>query len=56
MDLSQDVSYPTHYKRFVFKMFTFVAPELATPGKGTPKDQSKGGADPQIMVPLNEKV
>ncbi|XP_073328053.1 zona pellucida sperm-binding protein 4-like [Pagrus major] len=49
---SSGLLYPTHHRRYVFKMFTFVAPGAADPSKG-----GKGGAaDPEVMTPLREKV
>lgn len=42
--------FPTHHRRFIFKMFTFVASgSPSTPGKG-------GGAAPEVMTPLKELV
>nr|QKY76800.1 zona pellucida sperm-binding protein [Cottus gobio] len=54
---SPDVLHPTHYRRFLFKMFTFVAPPRGNqPGKGSAADQAKGGpADPEMAL-LQEKV
>ncbi|XP_068578816.1 zona pellucida sperm-binding protein 4-like [Cebidichthys violaceus] len=47
---SSDILFPTHHRRFVFKMFTFVASVANSPkSKKTP-------ADPEVMVPLHEKV
>lgn len=46
---SSEVFYPAHYRRFVFKMFTFVGQGAANPSKKSP-------ANPDVMVPLNEKV
>ncbi|KAG8012583.1 Zona pellucida sperm-binding protein 1 [Nibea albiflora] len=45
---SAEVLYPTHYRRFVFKMFTFVAAGGANAAKG-------GASDPEAMTPLKEK-
>ncbi|XP_059190586.1 zona pellucida sperm-binding protein 4-like [Centropristis striata] len=46
---SSGLDFPTHYRRFVFKMFTFVA-------TGAPSDKKGGPADPGAMTPLKEKV
>ncbi|KAK9516801.1 hypothetical protein VZT92_024712 [Zoarces viviparus] len=46
---SPDILYPTHYKHFVFKMFTFVTSVANHPSK-------KPTANAEIMVPLHEKV
>ncbi|KAM6919056.1 zona pellucida sperm-binding protein 4-like [Xenentodon cancila] len=35
VDASSDLEYPTHYKRFISKMFTFVTPGAFTPQKET---------------------
>uniref|UniRef100_A0A3B4UQF4 Zona pellucida sperm-binding protein 4 n=1 Tax=Seriola dumerili TaxID=41447 RepID=A0A3B4UQF4_SERDU len=39
VDSSSGLMYPTHHRRFIFKMFTF-----------------GGAADPEIMVPIREKI
>ncbi|XP_070762736.1 zona pellucida sperm-binding protein 4-like [Enoplosus armatus] len=46
---SPGLLYPTHHRRFVFKMFTFVATGAANPSKGK-------ASDPEAMTPLKEKV
>ncbi|XP_031720956.1 zona pellucida sperm-binding protein 4-like [Anarrhichthys ocellatus] len=46
---SPDILYPTHYKHFVFKMFTFVTTVANHPSKKTT-------ANAEVMVPLHEKV
>lgn len=46
---SSGLLYPTHHRRFIFKMFTFVATGNANTAKG-------GFADPEVMTPLKEKV
>uniref|UniRef100_A0AAV2KQ38 ZP domain-containing protein n=1 Tax=Knipowitschia caucasica TaxID=637954 RepID=A0AAV2KQ38_KNICA len=43
---SQDVMYPSHYRRFIFKMFTFVET-----GPSSPQIQQDG-----VFTPLQEKV
>ncbi|XP_078112938.1 zona pellucida sperm-binding protein 4-like [Sander vitreus] len=47
------LQFPSHYRRFVFKMFTFV-------GTGSPSNPvnsaRKHNSDPQVMVPLQVKV
>lgn len=49
VDASSGLACPTHHRRFIFKMFTFVATGAANPSKG-------GAADPEVMTPLKEKV
>ncbi|XP_023284082.1 zona pellucida sperm-binding protein 4-like [Seriola lalandi dorsalis] len=52
MDASSGLMYPTHHRRFIFKMFTFVATAAVNPA-----NPAKGGAaDPEIMVPVREKI
>lgn len=46
---SSGLAYPTHRRRFIFKMFTFVAGGGASDAKG-------GAADAEVMTPLKEKV
>ncbi|XP_040894145.1 zona pellucida sperm-binding protein 4-like [Toxotes jaculatrix] len=46
---SSGLLFPTHHRRFVFKMFTFVSSGAAYPGKGV-------AADSEVMTPLKEKV
>ncbi|XP_058501446.1 zona pellucida sperm-binding protein 4-like [Solea solea] len=48
---SPDVLYPSHYRRFIFKMFTFVATGAANPSK-------KGGAEDAgaSLIPLKELI
>ncbi|AWP08598.1 putative zona pellucida sperm-binding protein 4-like [Scophthalmus maximus] len=46
---SLDVMNPSHYSRFVFKMFTFVSTGNFNPSKG-------GAATPENFTPLREKV
>ncbi|XP_067447209.1 zona pellucida sperm-binding protein 4-like [Thunnus thynnus] len=62
---SSGLMYPTHHRRFIFKMFTFVATGPANPGKGGATYPGKGGAsypgkggaaDPEAMTPLKEKI
>lgn len=45
---SPDVPFPTHYRRFIFKMFTFVATGSADGTKKNPQDA--------ILTPLREMV
>ncbi|XP_070686643.1 zona pellucida sperm-binding protein 4-like [Pempheris klunzingeri] len=49
VDASSGLLYPTHHRRFVFKMFTFVA-------TGDQSTSKKGAAAPEAMTPLKEKV
>ncbi|CAJ1056895.1 zona pellucida sperm-binding protein 4-like [Xyrichtys novacula] len=49
VDASSGLMYPTHHRRFIFKMFTFVGTGPANPGKGE-------AAEPEVMTPLKEKV
>ncbi|XP_041650632.1 zona pellucida sperm-binding protein 4-like [Cheilinus undulatus] len=49
VDASSGLMYPTHHRRFIFKMFTFVATGPANPSKD-------GAADAEVMTPLKEKV
>ncbi|CAG5958140.1 unnamed protein product [Menidia menidia] len=48
VDASSGLMYPSHYKRFIFKMFTFVGGSVSDASKKAP-------ADPQ-MLPLREKI
>ncbi|CAK6968985.1 zona pellucida sperm-binding protein 4-like [Scomber scombrus] len=56
VDGSSGLMYPTHHRRFIFNMFTFVSTGLSNPGKGGSKNPGKGGADPEVMTPLKEKI
>ncbi|XP_029289368.1 zona pellucida sperm-binding protein 4-like [Cottoperca gobio] len=49
VDISSGLLYPSHHRRFIFKMFTFVGYEGASPAKGKT-------ADPHVWIPLTEKV
>ncbi|XP_061532453.1 zona pellucida sperm-binding protein 4-like [Phycodurus eques] len=49
VDSSSGLEFPTHHRRFLFKMFTFVSTTTANPGKGGP-------ADPEGITPLKGKV
>ncbi|KAM9854746.1 zona pellucida sperm-binding protein 4-like [Aulostomus maculatus] len=57
VDASSGLAFPTHHRRFVFKMFTFVAKEGGSEqqkiktGKG-----SLGGAADVVLTPLDELV
>ncbi|MEQ2277573.1 hypothetical protein XENORESO_004623, partial [Xenotaenia resolanae] len=48
VDASSGLLYPTHYRCFVFKMFTFVS--------GGRSDPSKKGPADLLWTPLHEKV
>uniref|UniRef100_A0A3B4ASF3 Zona pellucida sperm-binding protein 4 n=1 Tax=Periophthalmus magnuspinnatus TaxID=409849 RepID=A0A3B4ASF3_9GOBI len=45
---SSGLSFPSHYRRFIFKMFAFVAHEYTDPAKKIQHDE--------VWVPLKEKV
>lgn len=50
VDASSGLEFPTHHRRFSFKMFTFVS-------TGAANDPAKGGTpDEEVFVPLKEKV
>lgn len=59
VDASSGLMYPTHHRRFIFYMFTFVSSgssNQAKVGSNHPGKGNKGGADPDVMTPLREKV
>ncbi|KAL6106889.1 zp4 [Pungitius sinensis] len=51
VNASPNVLHPSHHRRFVLKMFRFVAAAPSNPGKA-----GKGSSDPSALMPLNEKV
>ncbi|XP_054631540.1 zona pellucida sperm-binding protein 4-like isoform X2 [Dunckerocampus dactyliophorus] len=46
---SSGLLYPTHHRRFIFKMFTFLSTVVNNSGKG-------GATDPEVRSPLTRKV
>ena len=59
VDASSGLMYPTHHRRFIFYMFTFVSSgssNQAKVGSNHPGKGNKGGADPDVMTPLREKI
>ncbi|XP_077371928.1 zona pellucida sperm-binding protein 4-like [Festucalex cinctus] len=52
VDSSSGLEFPSHHRRFFFKMFAFVSTSTSDTGKG---GAGKGGADPK-GTPLRQKV
>lgn len=47
------VQFPRHYRRFIFKMFTFVA---SGSGSGSATGTKKNPQDPDVLTPLREMI
>lgn len=54
----EQVTFPSHYKRFVFNMFTFVNRALSSPGGGSKKAGSQAAFDDvvEFVDPIRENV
>uniref|UniRef100_A0A3Q2CVQ4 Zona pellucida sperm-binding protein 4 n=2 Tax=Cyprinodon variegatus TaxID=28743 RepID=A0A3Q2CVQ4_CYPVA len=56
VDSSSGLMFPTHYRRFVFKMFTFVGMAQSNPSKKVPSDPSMTPLQEQVYIHCNAAV